>query len=112
MFDSPFSKLEDNCEFWLDDCKGDELKVEVDRHVKVGRHTYYHLQCTYRLGHSTLLQWSVWTTLHELRKGLHDPVKQALGKSSYELYFRRSPFAHHLGLKGTTARLSSWFKTL
>mmetsp|Transcript_107176 Transcript_107176/g.301642 ORF Transcript_107176/g.301642 Transcript_107176/m.301642 type:complete len:258 (-) Transcript_107176:154-927(-) len=91
-----------------------ELEVNIIGHGKVGKHTYYQLECTLaRPGewHSPYLRWRCGSRLSHLREGLHDQVKRELG-SSYREQFEGAHFAHSYGVPGTTARLNSWCRRL
>lgn len=89
------------------------LGIQVASHSTIGKHTYYHLECTLPSTGGTEEKhvWKVARRLAHLREGLHDPVKHALG-SSYQTYFTGVHFAHHLRPSGTTSRLDAWFRRL
>eukprot|EP00929_Paragymnodinium_shiwhaense_P102901 TRINITY_DN66124_c0_g1_i3.p1 TRINITY_DN66124_c0_g1~~TRINITY_DN66124_c0_g1_i3.p1 ORF type:complete len:574 (-),score=106.37 TRINITY_DN66124_c0_g1_i3:273-1994(-) len=53
--------------------------------------------------------WRCKRRLCEFREALHDPVKKVMA-ADYQR-FRQTPFARRGGFRGTTSRLSSWFKT-
>jgi len=95
-----------------------ELRIEVKGHSVVGGHTLYHIQCFLAAGVGVCpssggersFPSTVWASsrrLMDLRAGLHEPVKQALG-SSYRTYFCGIHFAHKMRPAGTTARLNVW----
>mmetsp|Transcript_106097 Transcript_106097/g.310188 ORF Transcript_106097/g.310188 Transcript_106097/m.310188 type:complete len:328 (+) Transcript_106097:128-1111(+) len=90
-----------------------ELTIQVSSHSTIGKHTYYHLECTLARVRGTEEKhvWKVARRLAHLREGLHDPLKRALG-SSYQTYFCGVHFAHHLRPAGTTARLDAWCSRL
>ena len=58
-----------------------------------------------------LMKWTAPRRLHQLREGLHDPVKSDLGEG-YAGLFGNTPFAMMGRPIGTTERLSEWLKTL
>jgi len=107
-----------------------ELNIQVSGHSSSGGHTFYHMECTLaqvsqrrslssggtgerstaeQIGQS--LVWQSQRRLADLRAGLHDPVRKALG-SSYGTYFCGVHFAHRLRPSGTTSRLDAWFRRL
>mmetsp|Transcript_102409 Transcript_102409/g.319027 ORF Transcript_102409/g.319027 Transcript_102409/m.319027 type:complete len:360 (-) Transcript_102409:134-1213(-) len=90
-----------------------ELAIQVSHHSTIGKHTYYHLECTLTRVREPEEKraWKVSRRLAHLREGLHDPLKRALG-SSYQTYFSGVHFAHHLRPSGTTSRLDSWCRRL
>mmetsp|Transcript_93102 Transcript_93102/g.216365 ORF Transcript_93102/g.216365 Transcript_93102/m.216365 type:complete len:291 (-) Transcript_93102:216-1088(-) len=86
-----------------------ELTIRVHDHSLIGKHTYYHLDCTLAKSNESedMYTWRVARRLAHLREGLHDPLRCSLG-SSYQTYFCGVHFAHHLRPSGTTARLNAW----
>lgn len=109
-----------------------ELSIQVSGHSSSGGHTLYHVECTLARGSSPRcspssgdacsergsadqagdhLVWQSQRRLSDLRAGLHDPVRKALG-SSYGTYFCGVHFAHRLRPSGTTSRLDAWCRRL
>ena len=82
------------------------LELRITGHAKQAGHTHYHLSCTLNSprGDSWSIAWSVPRQLSQLREGLHDPVKAALGDKAYAWHFAKAPFASRLGPPGTTSR--------
>jgi len=91
-----------------------ELTLQVTSHCTIGKHTYYHLDCTLAKATGSSedkYSWQAARRLAHLREGLHDPLKRSLG-SSYQTYFCGVHFARHLRPAGTTARLDTWCRRL
>jgi len=105
-----------------------ELSLEVSGHTVAGGHTVYQVECALGRAGSRPpagagpsasssaaacrpLSWTVARRLADLRAGLHDPVRKALG-SSYGTYFCGVHFAHRLRPSGTTSRLDAWCRRL
>eukprot|EP00747_Dinoflagellata_sp_TGD_P207037 gnl/TRDRNA2_/TRDRNA2_80651_c0_seq2.p1 gnl/TRDRNA2_/TRDRNA2_80651_c0~~gnl/TRDRNA2_/TRDRNA2_80651_c0_seq2.p1 ORF type:complete len:200 (-),score=37.54 gnl/TRDRNA2_/TRDRNA2_80651_c0_seq2:43-642(-) len=84
------------------------LDICVERHAEVDGHTTYMLTCTFCATSDT---WVCKKRLCEIRGQLHDPLKKLL-RDSYGKSFGETPFAHHGGVPGTTARLHAWFGSL
>mmetsp|Transcript_66680 Transcript_66680/g.208631 ORF Transcript_66680/g.208631 Transcript_66680/m.208631 type:complete len:267 (-) Transcript_66680:120-920(-) len=102
----------DSLEWW--DAPLPELTLQVRGHEKVGKHSYYAVDCSLsRPGQwqSPYLTWRSSLRLTHLRAGLHDRVKQELG-DSYKKCFDGVHFAHRYALNGTTARLDAWCRKL
>lgn len=90
---------------------GAVLELAVTGHEELEGHTWYVLKCSLGAPGARRLQWSVKRRLAQLREGLHDPVKFALG-NAYGQQLGAVPFAHKGGLPGTTARLRGWLGAL
>ncbi|CAK8991971.1 unnamed protein product [Durusdinium trenchii] len=58
------------------------------------------------------LTWEAPRRLHHLRMELHDRMKYYMEEAFYARVFNETPFARHMGLPGTTARLKAWLTTL
>eukprot|EP00449_Zooxanthella_nutricula_P005984 CAMPEP_0198500336 /NCGR_PEP_ID=MMETSP1462-20131121/8111_1 /TAXON_ID=1333877 /ORGANISM="Brandtodinium nutriculum, Strain RCC3387" /LENGTH=231 /DNA_ID=CAMNT_0044229345 /DNA_START=150 /DNA_END=841 /DNA_ORIENTATION=+ len=92
------------------------LRVKVADHSKVGKHTFYRLDCKISMrglcGVSTAQEvpWECNVRLKHLRR-LHDTVKRDLG-TAYRGHFTGMHFAHRMRPMGTTARLDSWCRRL
>merc|ERR1740123_1838567 len=85
-----------------------QLRIRVPTHGELGGQQHYAVACELLgLRGDRTFSWVGMRTLHHLRAGLHDPVKEALG-GTYTQHFAASPFARHLGPPGTTARLEAW----
>mmetsp|Transcript_82460 Transcript_82460/g.267105 ORF Transcript_82460/g.267105 Transcript_82460/m.267105 type:complete len:521 (+) Transcript_82460:408-1970(+) len=85
------------------------LELRVSGHEELDGKTFYRLSCSL----SNALVRADWTALRrltQLREDLHDAVKHDLGPDAYTVRFANAPFAHHGGLRGTTARLDAWFQ--
>eukprot|EP00413_Alexandrium_margalefii_P013792 CAMPEP_0204539100 /NCGR_PEP_ID=MMETSP0661-20131031/16487_1 /ASSEMBLY_ACC=CAM_ASM_000606 /TAXON_ID=109239 /ORGANISM="Alexandrium margalefi, Strain AMGDE01CS-322" /LENGTH=237 /DNA_ID=CAMNT_0051545699 /DNA_START=35 /DNA_END=744 /DNA_ORIENTATION=- len=92
-----------------------ELTLQVKGHEKVGKHSYYQVDCSLaKRGqwHSPYLSWRSSLRLSHFRAGLHDCVKRELGDVSYKQCFDGVHFAHRLAPNGTTARLDAWCRRL
>lgn len=91
-----------------------QLKIDLVNHIEFGSHTQYEFICRAQPREGMGVAEMTWRTIRRLkhiRRGLHDPIKKALG-SKYGHYFSCTPFAHHTAPAGTTARLQAWFASL
>lgn len=130
-FLQPYGYLANNALDWRS--SPPELTLQVVGHSVVEGHTLYSIECSLGppagsdrndllfpgpgagpdAGSSSSsssgprLAWRAERRLAELRAGLYDQVKKALG-SSYSTYFCKVHFAHRLRPSGTTARLDAW----
>lgn len=88
------------------------LRLGVQGH-EAEQHRFYAVDVQLQLGgKGQVMQWRAPRRLTELRNGLHDPVKRALGPQEYDRFFGRSPFARSGRPPGTTARLDAWCAAL
>mmetsp|Transcript_58020 Transcript_58020/g.92176 ORF Transcript_58020/g.92176 Transcript_58020/m.92176 type:complete len:363 (-) Transcript_58020:65-1153(-) len=89
-----------------------ELKVRLHQHVENADATWYQLECNIRQKKTSMeASWQAPRRLKQIRCSLHDRVSEALG-SRYNWLFEDAHFALPFAPKGTTARLSLWFKAL
>ncbi|CAE8633297.1 unnamed protein product [Polarella glacialis] len=113
-FLSPYGYEAKDAAEWLQWKAVPELSLEVTGYKKVNGHTYYQVECALAKAgswHSPYLSWRSLRRLSHLRDGLHDAVKRELGPA-YKVQFAGVPFASRLAMAGTTARLTSWCRTL
>jgi len=99
---------------WLSGAALPRLTLRVLQQSKVDGFTYYHVECTLARPESCYCPYLAWRSLRrlsQLRGGLHDPVKQALGRS-YRQEFQGTPFASRYGLADVTERLNCWCRRL
>eukprot|EP00933_Yihiella_yeosuensis_P052236 TRINITY_DN50263_c0_g1_i1.p1 TRINITY_DN50263_c0_g1~~TRINITY_DN50263_c0_g1_i1.p1 ORF type:complete len:207 (+),score=36.76 TRINITY_DN50263_c0_g1_i1:50-670(+) len=93
------------------------VSLQVKGHDEENGHTMYEIHCSVSWYFKAapldvqMRRWTYRARLAELRAKLHDPIKQELPKL-YAKHFYDTPFAHHGGVTGTTARLRAWFDTL
>lgn len=91
---------------------GPQLKISLEDHREIDGHTFYTLECSLALSHGLNVNWEAPRRLMQLRKNLHDPLKQRFGHAKYKLLFAGAPFAHRGGVCGTTSRLRDWLTAL
>lgn len=106
--------LADNMQLWgshTADLPVARFRVRV--HTELNGHTAYLIECglTHQGRAEPGITWSTTMRLSHIRRDLHDFIKAWLG-FDYARHFGVTPFAHHLGLPGTTSRLHAWFQTL
>jgi len=85
--------------------------IGIAEHYEKKGHTWYRLDCSLSQHGSKTVEWQVCRRLSQLRKLLHDPVKSDLG-AEYQNVFKKVPFAHRGGRRGTSARLHRWCERL
>lgn len=107
-----YKAVSDECWKTLHRDKSDAMiDIRINEHHEVDRHTVYSIECKFIWDGPRELEWRADRRLVQLRKHLHDPLRKQLG-SAYSQVFNSSPFAHHGGPAGTTARLNRWFDAL
>merc|ERR1740121_2615998 len=75
------------------------VEIRVLGHIEEHEHTRYTLKCSISAwpdGRLSFCSWTVSRRLREIRKGLHDPIKEQLG-ADYAAHFGATPFAHKGG---------------
>lgn len=90
---------------------GPRFEVSVAGHEEVSKHTWYTLSCSVVQGGAVRTEWKIQRRLLQLRKDLHNNVKQELGQA-YDRHFSGAHFAYKGGVRGTTARLQGWCSAL
>merc|ERR1719323_2583834 len=85
------------------------LVLHVGGHEEADGHTWYTLECSLASTSMRPLSWRSKRRLAQLREGLQEPLREALGEL-YAVHFARAPFALRGGPPGTTARLRCWFE--
>lgn len=96
---------------WLESAPLPRLSLQVMYTSRVDGHTWYHCACVLSKpdSYAPQLAWRVLRRLSQLRAGLHDHVKQALG-AKYREYFRGVPFVSRF--LADTERLNCWLRRL
>lgn len=88
------------------------LRLDLQGHSEMGKHTHYILECKLSAERPPLqLVWQSQKRLAQLREELHDTVKNEMGKD-YPDVFAAAPFAKRGGWHGTSERLKKWLETL
>lgn len=94
-----------------------QLRLGVERHFEEAGHTWYVVECSFKLGARSFdgepehFRWEAPRRLVQLRAGLYEHVKCELGQG-YKKHFGSAPFARRAGMSGSTARLKSWLLVL
>jgi len=86
------------------------LDLQLRGHKESCGHTWYSIGCLLA-GATGNQQWQKQRRLVQLRKDLHDRIKEDLG-GTYKQHFDATPFPHRGGLPGTSARLQAWLNAL
>lgn len=93
-----------------------KLSLNLDEHFEQAGCTWYIIKCQLEVpgadGQVETLNWEAPRRLHHLRMELHDRMKYYMEEKFYARVFGETPFARHMGLPGTTARLKAWLATL
>lgn len=100
---------------WEEGKKVPTLTLNLDEHFEQAGCTWYIIKCCLEVpgdSEAESLTWEAPRRLHHLRMELHDRMKYYMEEAFYARVFNETPFARHMGLPGTTARLKAWLTTL